>query len=121
MRPLRLPGEPHPATTPLSDVPGLAVAAGEAHRHLCGGRMIGVTLAPSDGSAVAKRHVNRMIRETVPSTGGAGPVGFFCECADPGCHKVIWLTVDAFDRSRSDPDWHALAPGHAHAGSEVLS
>lgn len=84
--------------------------------------MIGETVASSvEGSTGTRRHVNRMIREIVLPASDADLIGFFCECADPGCHKVLWFTADAFDRARADPSWYALSPGHAHPESPQRS
>jgi hypothetical protein len=63
-------------------------------------------------ATLAKRGANRMIHEIVSPVSGAELIGFFCECADPNCHKVRWLTAEAFELACADPNWHVLAPRH---------
>lgn len=67
---------------------------------------------------LAKRGANRVIDDLASRSGAGEPVGFFCECTDPDCHKVVWLTVEAFAREADEPAWHALAPGHRAAVRE---
>lgn len=94
--------------------------AERASRDLTVGRVSGATVAEATFTSLAKRSANRMIHEIVSPNSGTGLVGFFCECADPNCHTVLWLTADAFERASADPAWHALAPGHEASVSESL-
>lgn len=71
-------------------------------------------------TTLAKRGANRVIHGLASPSGAADPAGFLCECADPDCHTVLWLTADDFARACVDPTWHALAPGHRAAASEHL-
>lgn len=70
-------------------------------------------------TSLGKRGVNRMIHEILTTSSETDLVGFFCECSDADCCRVVWLTGDAFERGRADPSWHLLASGHRAAGSDV--
>lgn len=83
-------------------------------------RMGRTTVAETAITSLAKRGANRMIHEIVSPNSGAGLIGFFCECADPDCHKVTWLAGDAFEHACADPSWNLLAPGHRAAASDDL-
>ena len=61
------------------------------------------------------RRVNDLIWESLDQGGRADPVAFFCECAQEGCYRPVWLTPVEYDQSRRRPDWLALAPGHTEA------
>lgn len=84
----------------------------QAGRDLTVGRASGATVAEAALTSLAKRSANRMIHELASPASGADPVGFLCECVQPDCYTVLWLTADAFDRASADPTWHALAPEH---------
>jgi hypothetical protein len=38
---------------------------------------------------------------------------FLCECANAGCDLRLPLSVDDYERVRTNPVWFAVAPGHA--------
>lgn len=67
---------------------------------------------------LAKRGANRVIHDLASPSSGSDPVGFFCECADPDCHKVVWFAAEVFDRVSAGCTWYALAPGHQAAASD---
>lgn len=45
-------------------------------------------------------------------------IPFFCECRQADCYAPVWLTADAYDQSRSGPEWSLVLPGHEGASSE---
>lgn len=58
------------------------------------------------------RRVNELICESLVNGGRAEPVAFFCECADPGCYRAVWLTPAEYEEAKTDRGWAALAYGH---------
>ena len=40
---------------------------------------------------------------------------FVCECGDDGCTERITLTLDDYERVRSEPTWFIVKPGHETA------
>jgi len=63
------------------------------------------------------QRVNDLIWESLDRGGRADPVAFFCECAQEGCYRPVWLTLIEYEQSRRQPDWLALAPSHREATS----
>jgi hypothetical protein len=46
---------------------------------------------------------------------------FVCECGNQGCAERITLTLDDYERVRSDPTWFIVKPGHdAESVEEVI-
>ena len=39
-------------------------------------------------------------------------VPFLCECSDERCITIVRMTLDEYERVRSNPRWFAHAPGH---------
>jgi hypothetical protein len=37
---------------------------------------------------------------------------FVCECGDDACAERITLTLDEYERIRSEPTWFIVKPGH---------
>src|SRR3954453_12569091 len=42
----------------------------------------------------------------------ADPVPFICECADTRCQEIVRLSLDEYERVRSNPRWFINVPGH---------
>ena len=40
------------------------------------------------------------------------PVPFICECSNARCSQIILLTLEEYQRVRSNPRWFAHVPGH---------
>ena len=55
------------------------------------------------------REVNERVKEVVPSEGG---IQFICECGDEACIEQVTLTVEEYERIRSDPVQFFVKPGH---------
>jgi hypothetical protein len=45
---------------------------------------------------------------------------FLCECGDPGCSDVIWLTPEEYGFVRDGPERFAVAPGHERDDADVV-
>jgi hypothetical protein len=58
------------------------------------------------------RSLNERLRDDLSDSGSTEPIAFFCECADPGCYRPVWLTLDEYRQARSLPEWVATASGH---------
>jgi hypothetical protein len=43
------------------------------------------------------RTINTTMRELSGSFARSAPIAFFCECGNPSCFSVIWMTADGFD------------------------
>lgn len=61
------------------------------------------------------RRVNDLIWEGLHEGGRTEPVAFFCECAQEGCYRPVWMTPLEYEQSRPRPDWAAVAPSHREA------
>lgn len=57
------------------------------------------------------RVVNERVREVRREEGGER-LGFLCECGDDGCTETLELSVDEYERIRSDPTQFVVFPGH---------
>lgn len=67
------------------------------------------------------RHVNEQIRRLSTTFGVRADeeVRIVCECERPECAEQIPMTLDEYDRLRSDPARFAIMPGHPFpAGGE---
>lgn len=64
---------------------------------------------------VTMRRVNDLIWASLDHGDHTGPVPFFCECAQEGCYRPVWLTPSEYELSRLQPDWLAVAAGHEGA------
>ena len=58
------------------------------------------------------RQVNERILEIEGDRWRVDPVDFMCECGNMGCTRVIQLSVDDYERLRSDPAHFGVIPGH---------
>lgn len=61
------------------------------------------------------RGVNDLIWESLDHGGHTDPVAFFCECAQEGCYRPVWLTLVEYEENRRRPGWVALAVSHRDA------
>lgn len=48
------------------------------------------------------------------------PVSFRCECARVGCSELIELSVNEYERVRSNPRHFIVVPGHEHLDAEIV-
>ena len=48
------------------------------------------------------------------------PVGFRCECARPGCNRLVELTVREYEQIRSHPKRFVVLPGHEVPDVETI-
>jgi hypothetical protein len=55
------------------------------------------------------REVNERVKEVVPVEGG---IQFICECGDEACIEQVTLSVEEYERIRSDPVEFFVKPGH---------
>ena len=60
------------------------------------------------------REVNERIEEAVEGAlgDGEGPIQFLCECSDPQCTATLELSVEEYERVRSNSTWFAIKRGH---------
>lgn len=59
------------------------------------------------------REVNERIRETADRLGGSHYTHeFLCECFDSSCREHVRLTLDEYERVRSEGTRFVVAPGH---------
>ena len=67
------------------------------------------------------RDVNERIRAIAHETGAQGgrEVDFICECVDDLCAERVLLTVDEYERLRSQARCFAVAPGAGHVEAEI--
>ena len=61
------------------------------------------------------RRVNDLIWESLDRGGRTDPVAFFCECAQEGCYRPVWLTLVEYEQNRRRADWIAVAASHREA------
>jgi hypothetical protein len=59
-----------------------------------------------------KRRVNELIFESLAAYPRDGEIAFFCECAGERCFETVWMTLDEYERDRSNPGWCVLRVGH---------
>jgi hypothetical protein len=58
------------------------------------------------------RKANEAIADLAEDTESEETVPFICECADPGCHEIIRMSLDEYSEIRSDPRNFLNVPGH---------
>jgi hypothetical protein len=63
------------------------------------------------------RRVNDLIWESLDHGGHTEPVAFFCECAQEGCYRPVWLTPVEYEQCRRHSNWLAVSPGHREAAT----
>jgi len=55
------------------------------------------------------RTINTTMRELSGSFAHSEPIAFFCECRNPKCFSVVWMTADVFDATiGGHTDWMLL-------------
>lgn len=65
------------------------------------------------------RRANEMIAESLVYAGRTDPVPFFCECVDPRCDELVWLSPSAYRDACGVQGWQAVADVHsAHVPAE---
>ena len=75
---------------------------------------------------MTKRTLNELLFEDHRRRGDPDAIGFFCECPDPSCYRVVWLTADEYDQAAATPGRPALvgrehgALGAARASGTLL-
>jgi len=58
------------------------------------------------------RDVNERVEEIATGHGEPEIVEFLCECVDVECLRRVELSVDVYERIRSDPAQFFVTPGH---------
>jgi hypothetical protein len=70
------------------------------------------------------REINEGIADLVEHspTVRSSPVAFVCECVDQECKQAVELTLDEYERVRSEPTHFLVALGHvAHDIEQIVS
>jgi len=62
--------------------------------------------------STSMRIVNTTMRELSGSFACREPIAFFCECHDPKCFGVVWMTADVFDATIAGHTGWMLLKGH---------
>ena len=58
------------------------------------------------------RQVNERILAIENDRWRVDPVDFMCECGNMGCTRVVQISVDDYERLRSDASHFGVIPGH---------
>jgi len=61
-----------------------------------------------------KQAANRHMLDTLRPDDVRGQIGFFCECDEPTCYRVAWLSQDEYTALRAQAA-RPLAAAHTHA------
>ena len=66
------------------------------------------------------RNVNERVRELAEGFSGLEPalIEFVCECGSADCTESLGLTLEVYERVRSDPTHFVIVPGHEIPGVE---
>ena len=64
------------------------------------------------------RQVNERILQIEGDRWRVDPVDFMCECGNIRCTRVLQMSVDDYERLRSDPARFGIIPGHEIADVE---
>jgi hypothetical protein len=64
------------------------------------------------------RQINELMREGRRGRTEPELIPFFCECRQADCCEPLWLTGDAYDERRGDPQ-PLMLPGHEHLSAEA--
>ncbi|GAC1363538.1 MAG: hypothetical protein NVSMB32_05250 [Actinomycetota bacterium] len=67
------------------------------------------------------RDVNEGIEAAHEEAGREGYVRIVCECGRDDCDSVLAMTLEEYERVRSDPRHFAVAQGHVLPGIEDLA
>lgn len=62
--------------------------------------------------STSMRVVNTTMRELWGSFARREPIAFFCECHDPTCFGVVWMTAEVFDATIAGHTGWMLLEGH---------
>ncbi len=62
------------------------------------------------------REANERVKERTREDGGM--VAFMCECGNAECRDVLHLTIEEYNRVRSDRRHFAIRPGHEEVATE---
>ena len=58
------------------------------------------------------RQANERINEVAEAQQVDGPTPFICECADPGCQEIVFLTPGQYSEIRQEARLFLNVPGH---------
>ena len=63
-------------------------------------------------SAGLMRSANGNLRRLSEELGHSEPTAFFCECRNPGCFSIVWMSVADFDTMVENQACWLLIEGH---------
>jgi hypothetical protein len=67
------------------------------------------------------REVNeRVARLSDSKHATAELAGFLCECGNESCHERVEMTLEEYERVRTEPTRFAIAPGHEISDVEAV-
>jgi hypothetical protein len=66
------------------------------------------------------RRANDGIADLARKHGWRFPVPFLCECADARCFARLELTLEVYERLRSNPQRYLTAPGHEIPAAKAI-
>ena len=73
---------------------------------------------------ISFREENEKIQATADALALLDRIPFVCECPDPDCSDVVWLTYDEYEAIRQHPRRFFNVPGHERdsvaAGAETI-
>jgi hypothetical protein len=69
---------------------------------------------------VVFRTLNEAIEGMASNLGGDEPYEFICECATSGCFERLTLTLEEYERVRSDGSHFLVAAGHEDIEVELV-
>jgi hypothetical protein len=67
------------------------------------------------------RESNTKIALVARETSLVAPVPFICECGDPGCRGIAFLSLDGFDRMCEEPTQFVVGEAHGHVPAAVVT
>lgn len=65
------------------------------------------------------REINEAIEAGIWK-GDRDRAAFVCECGELGCNVVLEVTMETYERVRSDSRWFVIAPGHELTDIETV-
>jgi hypothetical protein len=71
-------------------------------------------------SAAKNQSLFREVNERIEDLASGVFVSFICECADPKCDEQVSLTIEEYERIRSNPVWFFVLAGHVVPEIETL-
>ena len=66
------------------------------------------------------REINERLASDLVQLRIPGLQQFVCECGDSDCAELVLLTLDEYERVRTDPRWFAVVPGHVFPAVEKV-